>query len=87
MMGVVNLKVLVIGGGAREHVICETVKKFDNVELYSIMSNINPGIKSLSEEYLFEKETEIDKIVKYSFNYFPRDVSSYSIIFIIIFSN
>ncbi len=60
------MKVLVIGGGAREHAICEIVKKSDNIELYSVMSNINPGIKSLSEEFLFAKETDIDKIVQYA---------------------
>ena len=67
-MGVVNLKVLVIGGGAREHAICDIVKKSKNIELYSVMSNINPGIESLSKEYLFEKEIEVDKIVEYAIN-------------------
>jgi len=66
--GVVNIKVLVVGGGAREHAICDIVKKSNNIDLYSVMSNINPGIEALSKEYLFEKETEIDRIGEYVIN-------------------
>ena len=34
------MNILVVGTGAREHAICNSVK---NAELYSIMSNNNPG--------------------------------------------
>jgi len=67
-MGVGNLKVLVVGGGAREHALCDIVKKSNNIELYGVMSNKNPGIDALSKEYLFEKESEIEKIVEYAIN-------------------
>ena len=60
------MNVLVVGGGAREHVICDTKKKSKNIDLYSVMSNINPGIESLSKDFLFEKENEIKKIVDYA---------------------
>ncbi len=62
------MRILVVGGGAREHAICEIVKKSEKIDLYSVMSNINPGIISLSKENLFVKETELDKIVKFSQN-------------------
>jgi phosphoribosylamine--glycine ligase len=65
-LGVGNLKVLVIGGGAREHAICEIVKKSKDIELYSVMSNKNPGIQYLSKDYLIEKEISINKIVEYA---------------------
>lgn len=60
------MKVLVVGGGAREHVICDAVYNSRNVELFSIMSNLNPGIKKISKDFLKEKETNIEKIVDYA---------------------
>jgi phosphoribosylamine--glycine ligase len=62
----IYLKVLIIGGGAREHAICDAIYRSKNVELYSIMSNLNPGIQLLSKDYLQEKETNVEKIKKYA---------------------
>lgn len=62
------MKVLVIGGGAREHAICEIVRKSNNAELYSVMSNNNPGIQNLSKEYIIESELSLNKIVDYAEN-------------------
>ena len=60
------MKVLVIGGGAREHVICDAVCRSKNVELFSVMKNLNPGIKLLAKGFLLEKETNIESVVNYA---------------------
>ena len=60
------MKILVIGGGAREHAICDAVIRSKNAELYSVMKNLNPGIKDLTVNYFQEEETNVDKIISYA---------------------
>ncbi len=60
------MNILVVGGGAREHAICDAVYLSKNIELFSVMSNLNPGIGKLSKDFFQEKETNIEKIVNYA---------------------
>jgi len=60
------MKILVVGGGAREHAICDAIHLSEEAELYSVMKNINPGIKRMAKDFLQEKETNIKKIVEWS---------------------
>jgi len=56
------MKVLLIGGGAREHAMAWALKRNEGVELYSALGNRNPGIMGLSEEVLLTRETELGSI-------------------------
>ncbi len=60
------MKILVIGGGAREHAICDVISKSGEAELYSIMHNRNPGITKLTKEFAIIKETDVKKVVDFA---------------------
>jgi phosphoribosylamine--glycine ligase len=57
------MKVLSVGGGAREHAIVKALLRSD-IELYSVMKNRNPGIAKVSKDPLYVKETEVDKVTE-----------------------
>jgi phosphoribosylamine---glycine ligase len=61
------MKILLIGGGGREHAIAEGVKKSKHKpSLYALMAKKNPGIAVLCEDFLLEKETEVGKVIEYA---------------------
>ncbi len=57
------MKILVVGTGARENAICKAID--GNAELYSIMSNKNPGIARMSK-YQIANENDIEKVKKFA---------------------
>lgn len=63
---VIMKKILVVGGGAREHALCDAVYRSKDASLFSVMKNINPGIKHLAEDYKQIKETDVGQVVTYA---------------------
>ncbi len=59
------MKVLVVGGGGREHAIAAALSASGST-VYSAMRNHNPGIAGLSEEFKLVKETDVDKVVGFA---------------------
>ncbi|MBI1935633.1 phosphoribosylamine--glycine ligase [Candidatus Woesearchaeota archaeon] len=60
------MKILLIGSGAREHVIAETLKKNSNTQLYSYLKSKNPGIISLSKDFELGSYSDLDRIKRYA---------------------
>ncbi len=59
------MKVLVVGGGAREHAIARALKR-SGAKIYSVMKNRNPGIYRISEEAVIVDEKEISSVVSWA---------------------
>lgn len=60
------MKILLLGNGAREHVIAETFKRNKDVKLYSFMKAKNPGIASLSEDVMVGPYSDLDAIKEFA---------------------
>ncbi len=81
------MKILLLGNGAREHVIAETLKKSKGTRLYSYLKAKNPGIISLLEEFELGPYTDLDRLkafarkVKPDFGFIgPDDPLSYGVV-------
>ena len=59
------MKVLVVGGGGREHALVAALHR-SGAELYSAMRNNNPGIARLAREVRLVKETDVAAIVEFA---------------------
>ena len=59
------MRVLVVGGGGREHAIVGALRR-SHAEIYAAMANQNPGIRRASKEVLLGDVTEVDRIVNWA---------------------
>ena len=60
------MKILLIGNGAREHAIAETLKKDKETALYSYLKSKNPGIAALSESFEIGNYNDLAKIKNFA---------------------
>ena len=59
------MKILVVGTGAREHALCRALVEDEETELYSIMSNQNPGIARISQ-FQIASENDIQTVKNFA---------------------
>src|SRR3989440_9505164 len=59
------MKVLVVGGGGREHAIVEALHR-SQADTYAAMSNQNPGIRRCSKDVLVGDVTDVERIVSWA---------------------
>jgi phosphoribosylamine--glycine ligase len=60
------MKILVVGGGGREHAISRALALQSGVEIVSVMSKRNPGIARIAVAVLIERETNVRRIVEFA---------------------
>jgi len=62
------MKVLVVGGGGREHAIVEALRR-SQADIYAAMANQNPGIRRRSKDVLLGDVTDVERIVSWANGY------------------
>ena len=60
------MKVLVVGGGGREHAIASALARSRKTVIYSVMAKKNPGIAKLAKKVLLCRETDVPRIVTFA---------------------
>lgn len=59
------MKVLLIGGGAREHAMAEAIVRSGG-ELHVVMNHVNPGIAKIAESVFKQKETDVAAVMEWA---------------------
>jgi phosphoribosylamine--glycine ligase len=61
-----TMKVLVVGGGGREHAITQALARDSENVIFSVMAKKNPGIAKIARGVLIEKETSVSGVVRFA---------------------
>ncbi|MFA5236496.1 MAG: phosphoribosylamine--glycine ligase [Methanoregula sp.] len=61
-----DMKILVVGGGGREHAIATALSRNSETEIYSVMGMKNPGIARIAKKVCLTKETDLARIVAFA---------------------
>ena len=64
--GMSTMKILVVGGGGREHAIASALSRAEDVDLFSVSAKKNPGIFRLAKKALIQKETDVEKVLEFA---------------------
>jgi len=59
------MKVLVVGGGGREHAAAEAFHR-SGAEIHAVMRNANPGITKISRSYRLMDEKDVNAVCEYA---------------------
>lgn len=60
------MKILVVGGGGREHAIASALGRSAKTEIYAVMARPNPGIVHLAKKVHLCRETDVKTIVSFA---------------------
>ncbi len=60
------MRVLLVGGGGREHAVAVALSRTPGLELFAAMGNESPGIADLSQSWLRCPETDIHRIAQWA---------------------
>jgi phosphoribosylamine--glycine ligase len=60
------MKILVVGGGGREHAITRALARNSEVAVHAVMGRLNPGIVDLAAAVKQIRETDVDAVVRYA---------------------
>ncbi|HUH79551.1 MAG TPA: phosphoribosylamine--glycine ligase [Methanoregula sp.] len=61
-----DMKIVVVGGGGREHAIASALARNGETEIFSVMTKRNPGIGKLAKKILLSQETDVPRIVTFA---------------------
>jgi phosphoribosylamine--glycine ligase len=60
------MKILVVGGGGREHAIVSALSRNSETEIYSVMARKNPGIARIARKICLTKEIDLARITAFA---------------------